>query len=153
MRVLTLLLLTLLPWWPGGSRSVEGTHYPDRVEVVNLIDGNLWYQKNLDEAIQEWNRCGSRLHLFVGQDHDAYERGSITIFLDPPGGQEPAYGGWNGTAGIVGLGGGWTRTREVIAHELGHALGFGHAPITADTIMYGSAHVTATDCAGLRNYY
>lgn len=146
---LSLMFLLILPWWPGGSRGIDGTKYPDRVAVINTLGGSSWYRENLRGAVAEWNRCDSRLHLVVDGDGRpaAYAPGTITVTRSDDGG---AYGGWGGDHGVVFVGDGWTRTQTVLAHEVGHALGFGHG---GTGIMGGGNVVTAVDCEGLRHYY
>ena len=83
----------------------------------------------------------------------AYVPSTITIRPDPEWG-DGAWGGWADDHGVVYLTVYWTRSREVIAHEVGHALGFGHAGTNgAHSVMYDAAHVTPDDCEGLRRYY
>jgi hypothetical protein len=149
--IVSLLLLATLPWWPGGARGIEVNYPDDRIVVIDTIHGNVWYRNNLQEAIGEWNHCGANVHLVIGS-RDPYTQGTITVFYDNDDSDDQAgpYGGWNGTAGIVGLAGGWTRSHEVIAHELGHALGFGHGGYG---IMGDGTGVQPIDCEGLRNYY
>jgi hypothetical protein len=152
VRLATLLLLAVtLPYWPGGDgRWSTEPVYPPRVVVIDTIGGNAWYRSNRDEALMQWNRCGADIRLVVG-DAEPFSPGTITIFLDEPGGQEPAYGWYLDGYGFVALGGGWTRTTHVIAHELGHALGFGHT--SRDSVMSDTRDVQPIDCEGLRSYY
>jgi len=150
--VIKLIVLALtLAWWPGGDRGFEPVYpHPQHIIVVDTVDGNDWYRDNLHEALHQWNDCGP-VHLELG-DADPFASGTITLFVDVDGkGQDGPYGGWNGTAGIIALAGGWTRSREVIAHEMGHALGFGHTNM--DSIMGDGTGVQPIDCEGLRSYY
>lgn len=148
--MIALLLAATLAWWPGGAHGIDGTQYHHRVPVIDDAGGSAWYHRNLRAAIRDWNACGV-LRLVIDRDAAPYTPETITVFEDRDGKDpEPAYGGWNGTAGIVAVGEPWTRSRPVLAHELGHALGFGHG---GDGIMGGGNHVTPTDCAGLRSFY
>lgn len=139
------LAIAVLPWWPGGSRGIDGVEYRDHVPVINTLS----YLPHLAGAIRDWNACNSRLHLVRDDSVAPYTPKTITITRSDDGG---AYGGWNGTAGVMFLGGGWTRTLHVLSHEMGHALGFGHAK-RADSVMHDSPRVTDLDCRGLRNFY
>lgn len=146
---LAALTLAFAYWPPSPAWDLRQRDYPDRVKVINALGRPL---PNLRPALREWNRCASRLVLRKAPGAAPFAAGTITITRSDDGG---AYGGWNGTAGVVFLGDGWTRSREVIAHEVGHALGFWHASAntTFETIMYDAAHVTPTDCQGLRRFY
>lgn len=140
-------LIVALPYWPPSPAwDLQPNDYPDRVAVINDLGRPL---RNLDEALHEWNRCGSRLRLVKDRSATPFSPGTITITPSHDGG---AYGGWGGDHGTVFLGDRWTRARSVIAHEVGHALGFWHARAN-DTIMGDSSHVTTKDCQGLRNFY
>lgn len=135
------LAIVALPYWPP---SLAETSYPDRVAVVNTI-GRL---PHLREALHEWNSCGSRLRLVRDRDQAPFTPSTITITRSDDGG---AYGGWSGTYGVVFLGDGWTRTLNVITHEVGHALGFSHTKLRS--AMNDASGTTPLDCKGLRSYY
>lgn len=139
--VLSFLLRASLAWWPGppGTATDSDPEYPHRIVVENTLKP----LDHLGEALAQWNACHS-VHLVRGAP------GDIIITRSDDGG---AYGGWNGTNGVVLLGDGWTHTREVITHEVGHALGFGHAPDSTKSIMNAASYVKPLDCEGLRRYY
>lgn len=135
----------------GVLLAVTAPDYPREVTVVNTVDGNAWYRGHLADAVQEWNACGARVHLRVVDGQDTLGTpGTITVYRDEAG----PYGWWDQDYGYVAVSGGWTRTREVLAHELGHALGLRHGSFTHDGSIMGSDHwVTERDCASLREVY
>ena len=135
--------LALLAYWPGGERGFEPV-YDHRIPVINTLKPLA----NLRPAIQQWNACGS-VQLRLAPGTPPYQPGSITITKSDDGG---AYGGWGGDHGVVFLGDGWTHTRGVITHEMGHALGFGHGGHWS-SIMGWASNVQPLDCEGLRRYY
>ncbi len=144
--MLAWLLIACLAWWPCGSRSL-GAEYPThRIAVIDAAGGSDWYHRNLREAMNEWNACGP-IHLYLSNE-PAFTPAAITIISDPAG----PVGGWSGTYGVVELNAPWTRATPVIAHEMGHALGFNHTKRT-DSVMGGANRVMPTDCEGLRRSY
>ena len=145
--------MALLPYWPGAPSTATDAaphFYERRIPVVN----DFAPLPNLDEALAEWNHCHADVRLVHDNGVQPYTRGSITITHSEDG---AAYGGVADGYGVVFLGDGWTRAQAVIAHEVGHALGFGHAKDQLlggfTSVMAGGNHVSAKDCEGLRRYY
>ena len=140
--VLSFLLRVSLAWWPGGTQHwATAPEYPRTITVTAEV-----HVPNLPAALAEWNACGS-VQLVRGT------AGDITVLKAPPGAQEAPYGWYSDGKGYVAVDEGWTRSREILEHELGHALGFGHAPDVVNSIMSAASHVKPLDCEGLRRYY
>ena len=135
----------MMNWWPGGSEQyASAPHYPGRTIIVvwQLVRG----KKNCKMAMAKWNACGANVKLVFGSA-PAFSPGTITVYTDNAG----PYGDTAGDHGFLGIAGG--RTVEIFAHELGHALGFGHAPNGTPSVMDQAGAPMPLDCQGLRNYY
>lgn len=139
----------VLSWWPGGdSRWSTAPEYDHRVTVVDTIRRPRGWRDRRDEALREWNRCGADLRLALGGRAEPFSAGTITLYRDPEG----PYGWWSEERGGYAAFGGFNGVAD-IAHELGHALGFGHG---GNAVMKASSsHVRVSDveCEGLRMYY
>ncbi len=142
--MLAVTLAVCLAWWPCGTRGPEVSYPSHRIPVIDSAEGSVWYRENLRAAMRQWTRCGG-VRLVATSTVEPFAPGTITVAVDPSG----PVGGFYDGHGIVYVNDPWTRTGEVLAHELGHALGFGHT--NSNRSIMGSGHtVSALDCKGVQ---
>ena len=156
-------------------------HYPalPLILVVDLATPRLRLRRRkvwlaaLNEALDDWEASG--LQLDGTRDPNfAYAPGTITVDIGPiPDGTA----GW-GAFGITPVtenplpGAGWAwidgdefeklfkakrpaSIRAILAHEIGHTFGFGHAPARAcmDTDTFHNTRPTAEELSALSTYF
>lgn len=157
-------------------------HYPalPHILVVDLATSTLHLRRRkfwlaaLDAALDSWEPSGLRLDG-TRDSSFAYAPGTITISLaDTPDGTAgwAAFGFMPGDETTPAPGVGWVQVdraefekvfrakqagnlRAIIAHEVGHTFGFGHAPPRAcmDTDTVHNTAPTAEEIAALHTYF
>ena len=148
----------VMRYWPGGSGHWSASpEYPLYVSVIDDTGFGDYFTENLNVAAKWWNACeaGVILKPTTSRFAEPWSVGTITATRNTDMGP---YGGWDPTKrhGYISFARG-DGDKGTIAHELGHALGFGHAgsrrSIMGQWDIWRRRGVGRNDKRGLRNYY
>jgi len=140
-------------YWPGGSGHwATAPKYPRLILIRDEIAPLGWahWQFSRDKAIGMWMDCKADIRLSVAQP-EKFAPGTITFYA----GDEGPYGWYyeeGGGYGYVSMSKG-DQDALTIAHELGHALGFGHTGGSSVMNTLATNPINKSDCRGLRCYY